>query len=111
MAGNGLSFGKGLPRLALGLFVTLVVALGLVCGLTSGEALGGEELPLQAQGSPEYNLWVGGDKVTGATSGEGWEFFPADGQNPATLKLDRANITKGHKVEMPDIPKALLDQN
>lgn len=69
MAGNGLSFGKGLPRLALGLFVTLVVALGLVCGLTSGEALGGEELPLQAQGSP--NLWVGGVEVTSGTSGEG----------------------------------------
>jgi hypothetical protein len=94
MVGNGLSFGKGLPRLALGLFVTLVVALGLVCGLTSGEALGGEELPLQAQGTPEsYKLWVDGEEVTSdKTNGKGWNFAPAD----ATLTLTGANITKGH---------------
>ena len=29
MVGNGLSFGRGLPRLALGLLAVLVMALGL----------------------------------------------------------------------------------
>ena len=51
MTGNGLSSGRELPRLALGLLATLVMVLGLACGLAPREALGDEEPLLQAQDS------------------------------------------------------------
>jgi hypothetical protein len=45
----------------------------------------------------EYNLWVGGTRVTSKNmSGQGWSYTPASGGTPATLTLTGATISGNH---------------
>ena len=125
MARRRQAFGRGLPKLALSLFVTLAMVLGMcpTAGIAEEVAMepegepvvevktkGNEEPLLQAQGSA-CGLWVGGVQVTsanaadvlGTTDGEAAtvKFAPATAGNnptPATLTLDGANITTGYVI-------------
>ena len=120
MARRRQMFGR-LPRLALSLFVTLAMVLGMcpTVGIaeeemmqpggnaTVGQKRGGEELALQTQ-EEQYPLWVGDTQVTSTNAadpgGRGWSFTPAKDGDPDTLTLDGANITTGHNVNDKVIP-------
>ncbi len=118
MARRQQTYGRGLPRLALSLFVTLAMVFG-ICPTTgiaeeimtepedesvaevknkgneaANQKSDGEEPALQAQGNEDpYPLWVGGVQVTSdKMSGQGWSFNATSN----TLTLDGANITNGH---------------
>ncbi len=63
-----------------------------LCGILLGLSLVLGLMPwmsLTAYAETQYNVWVGGTRVTSATmSGEGWSYTPASGETPATLTLN-----------------------
>ena len=117
-----------MPRLALSLFVTLAMVLGMcpTAGIAEeimtepeGESVvkvrnkgneatnqkrDGEEPALQAQGNKDpSDLWVGGAEVTSKnTRGAGWSFDATSN----TLTLSGANITRGYKATLTDDPNS-----
>ena len=95
----GGSLEKGLPRLACGLAVALVMALVLTLGAGLRDARA--EVAAQATDAAAYPLWIGETQVTSENlQGQGWSFDPAS----STLTLDGFAYTgTGHPEVLMDL--------